>query len=410
MAIDFRPITPEEMPTFLGRIMRGFGEDLSTDPEEQEREVDRLLATLPVDRTMCAFDDADLVGTLGAFPFQLTVPGAAELPMAGTTVVTVQPTHRRRGVLTTMMRAHLDDAAEHEEPIAGLWASESAIYGRYGFGSAAESDDVETVQTHIEVSGPSGDVRLIEVEDASATLAPIYERVRLLRPGMLSRTKAWWENSRLYDAPSERHGHSALRVAIHESEGEPDGYALYAQKSDWGEGFGNGRIQVWEVIAPTPEAHTGLWRYLTNIDLFPRVKYWNMPVDDPLRWKVSDPRRLVRKRHDTLWIRILDVAAALSSRSYAADGSIMLEIGDSFRPDTAGTYELAVTGGHGECRPSAGDADVTLDVATLGSLYLGGGHAVAAARGGRISGSDDAVVMLGRMFRGDDDPWCPEVF
>ena len=410
MPITTRPITGDEVPTFLTRLRRGFGQDPSGDDVEADREVERFRAVAPLDRTVAAFDGDEMVGTLATFPFEVAVPGSAGLAMAGTTMVTVQPTHRRRGVLTAMMSDHLDDAAARSEPLAGLWASESAIYGRYGFGPATECDSVDMLQTHIEVSGPSGDVRLIDTGAAAEVLAPVYDAVAFGRPGMLSRTIAWWENARLHDPPGERHGMSALRIVVHESNGEADGYALYAQKGDWGEGFGNGEIRVWEVIALSGEAHTGLWRFLTNIDLFPRVGYWNMPIDDPLRWKVADPRRLVRKRYDGMWIRVLDVAAALSARSFAADGSIRLGINDTFRPTTAGTYELTVFEGKGECHRSDAVADVNLDVDTLGSLYLGGGHAVAAANGGRITGSEPDVIRLSRMFRGDTDPWCPEVF
>jgi predicted acetyltransferase len=227
---------------------------------------------------------------------------------------------------------------------------------------------------------------------------------------MLSRTTAWWENERLHDAPGEGGGTSSLRVVVHESDGGADGYALYRQKAMWGEGLGNGEIQVAEVVASTPKAHTGLWRFLTSIDLFPRLRYRHLPVDDPLRWKVTEPGRLIRKREEGLWVRVLDVVAALNARSYAADGTIRMGIADAFRPKTADTYELTVSDGHGTCRRSDGAADVSLEIDMLGSLYLGSGHALSAARAGRIAGSEEAVVRLGRMFRGDIDPWCPEIF
>lgn len=410
MPITARPITGDEVRTFQARLRRGFGQDPSGDRAEADREAERFAAIVPLDRTVAAFDGDEMVGTLATFPFEVAVPGSVGLALAGTTMVTVQPTHRRRGVLTAMMSDHLDDAAAHGEPLAGLWASESAIYGRYGFGPATEGDSVEVLQTHIEVSGPSGDVRLIDTDAAAEVLAPIYDAVASALPGMLSRTIAWWKHATLHDPPDERDGMSALRIVVHESDGKADGYALYSQKGTWGEGFGNGEIRVREVIALSGEAHAGLWRFLTNIDLFPRVKYWNMPIDDPLRWKVADPRRLVRKRYDGMWIRLLDVAAALSARSFAADGSIRLGINDTFRPATAGTYELTVSDGKGECHRTDDAPEVKLDVGTLSSLYLGGGHAVAAAKGGRITGSEPNVTRLSRMFRGDVDPWCPEIF
>jgi predicted acetyltransferase len=410
VAITTRPITEDEVPVFLKWLRRGFGEDPSEDGTEEDREADRFRALAPLERTVAAFDGDAMVGTLATFPLDVTVPGFATLAMAGTTMVTVQPTHRRRGVLTAMMRDHLDDAIGRGEALAGLWASEGAIYGRYGFGPATERDEVDAVQTHIEVSGPGGEMRFIDLDQAAAVLAPVYDAVASMRPGMLSRTQAWWDRSTLYDSPRDRGAMSAPRVAVHHTAGTADGYTLYDQKGGWDEGFGNGELRVWEVIATTEQAHTGLWRFLTNIDLFPRVKYWNMPVDDPLRWKVTDARRLVRKRHDGMWIRVLDVPAALAARSFAADGTIRLGIADPFLPNIAGTYELTVSDGRGECRRTDRPADITLDIAALGSLYLGGGHAIAAARAGRITGDNQAVVQLSRMFHGDLDPWCPEIF
>ena len=290
-----------------------------------------------------------MIGTLAAFPFDITVPGGAAVAMAGTTMVTVQPTHRRRGALTAMMREHLDDARARAEPLAGLWASESVIYGRFGFGSATENDQVEMHGPRIDLREEGGNLRFVAAEESLDVLAGVYDSVWRHRPGMLSRTPAWWKNEILFDPTRWRDGASPLHAVLHESYGIPDGYALFRQKPEWGEAFPVGQVRVKELIAASDDAHTGLWRFLTSVDLFPEIRYSNAPVDDSLRWKVADPRRVTRKRWDALWLRVLDVPTALAARTYAADGSLRFRLTDRFRPDNDGVYELEVVEGSGVC-------------------------------------------------------------
>jgi predicted acetyltransferase len=406
MDITTRPIVAGESLPFREAIFAGFGEDL----DEESFPPAWFDDLVPLDRTVAAFDGDLIVGTLGAFPFDVTVPGGASIAMAGTTIVTVAATHRRRGVLTAMMRDHLEDGRRRGEPLAGLWASESLIYGRYGFGVATENDAIEIDQNRVSIGGEAGSVRLVTTEEAIKLFPAIYELERARRPGSLSRTELWWKHH--FDDPKAgRDGFSSLRCVLHETEGVPDGYAIYRQKSNWETGFPNGKIAIRELIAPAATAHTGLWRYLTTIDLFPHIEYWNLPVDDPLAWKVPDHRRIKRKRWDALYVRILDVVQALEARTYSVDGIVCLDVDDPFFPDEGGTFELAVVDGVGTCRRINNVAtDLSLGTTDLASLYLGGSGALSMARAGRIRGAEDPIVLLGRMFRGDVAPWCEEVF
>ncbi len=407
MAITTRPITEDEVGDFREKLVRGFGEDL----READKDSERFLAVVPLDRTVAAFDGDELVGTLAAFAFEVTVPGGASVPMAGTTMVTVQPTHRRQGVLTAMMIDHLDDTAARNEPLAGLWASESPIYGRFGFGRATSRDVIEAPKDGLLIAGDSvGAVRSIDPDRVEELFAPVYERVRRERPGMLSRSPAEWKYEVLWDPEHWREGSSAKRFVLYEADGGAEGYAIYRQKSDWDDFVANGQVRVIEAIATSDRAHTGLWNYLANIDLYPRVKYWNLPTDDPLWWKLVDFRRVERKRSDALYVRIMDVPAALEARRYEADGTIRIGVDDPFRPDTSGVYELAVTGGEAKCVAVDGEADVELRTDSLGALYLGGQSARSMAAAGRISGGHDHIGQLDRLFRSAAEPWCEEVF
>jgi predicted acetyltransferase len=405
---DVRSITEDEIDLFRARLMRAFG----SDPETEEEARERFAELFEIDRTVAAFDDGDMIGTAGAFSFDLTVPGARSVGMGGTTIVTTQPTHRRRGVLNAMMEFHLDEVVSRGEPVAGLWASESSIYGRFGYGQATLRCEIEMDARAVALRSPDpvGRVRLVDAEEAEPVMRLLYEEARMDRAGMLSRTDAWWRLRRMRDDESIRDGKSARRYAIFEEDGQPLGYATYRQKEKW-EDFPEGEIHMIEVITTTPAAHRGLWGFLTNIDLFPKVEWWNSPVDDPLPLDVADPRRVRREITDALWLRLLDIPAALESRSYEQDGALIIGVDDPFRPGNTGTYRLTVDGGESECENVDGvEPDIQFGVDVLGHLYLGGGDAYGMAHAGRIRGRDEAVQTLHRVFRTDKAPWCPEVF
>ena len=257
---------------------------------------------------------------------------------------------------------------------------------------------------------PAGSVRLLESEDADPVLRSVYESVRSNRAGMLTRSDAWWTHRLLADPESWRQGKSKLRFVVFEEAGVATGYAIYRQKSTWEDFLADGEVDVSEVITTTPDAHSALWGFLTNIDLFPQVEWWNMPVDDPLPWKIDDPRRIKRKMVDALWVRVMDVPAALSGRTYDDDGVVTFELNDPTRPETSGTYRLEVVDGVGECQRAEATADVSFQADILGSLYLGAGDAPAMSAAGRIDGDPGAVRTLHRILRTDQPPWCPEVF
>ncbi len=405
MDLTVRPIEESEFDTFRAKIARGFGGDLN--PKDDPVFFRKIIE---FDRTVAAFDGDEMVGTGGAFSFDLTVPGAA-LPMGGTTIISVQPTHRRRGVLRAMMKAHLDDVRRRGEPLAGLWASDSAIYGRFGYGLATDLHQVKLDAGAIEFSGdpPAGEVRLVEPGESRAKMETVYERIRPARPGMLSRSDAWWNGRMMYDPEHCRRGCSAKRFAVYTSPAGVDGYAVYRQKDKWDD-FPEGEVQVSELMAATPEAHEALWRYLTRIDLFPRIEYWNLPVDDELPWRVVETRRVRRYVCDALWIRLIDIPKALEGRSYRAEGRIVLGVHDPYMPDNEGRYLLEAGPDGAKCSMTSDDADLELDVNALGALYLGGRSISTLARAGWVHGEPELLATAGVLFAWDPQPWCPEIF
>ena len=405
MAIEIRAVTDDEFPAMVRALHRGFGED----PPEDDPDGRSLAAVLPAERTVVAFDGARIVGTLGDFSLLVYLPGGALVPMAGTTVVTVASTHRRQGVLRAMMQRHLDIAVDRGDPLAGLWASETPIYGRFGFGCAADELGYEFPGDQVIIPPPEDvSVELLDDGTAADVLPSIFERVAR-RPGTSPRTPAWWEHHTLHDSPSRRHGRSALRHAVAVRGGERVGYASYRLKHQWEE-YPDGTVSSQALFAADTGVRRALVHYLANIDLFPNVGLWRQPVDDPLIWEVADRRRVKRAINDSLWLRILDVPAALDARTYEADGRLVIGVDDPTRPANSGTYELVIEAGAASCIPTSAEPEVAMDIGTLGALYLGGRSAVVLHRAGLVSGTRPDVARLDNLFRTAAAPWCPEVF
>ncbi|MDJ0663300.1 MAG: GNAT family N-acetyltransferase [Acidimicrobiia bacterium] len=408
MSYEIRKLVADELDTFRQAIASGFGEDLDRD-DEQSRE--RFKSTFDQDRMYPVYDGDDIVGTGGDFELTVTVPGGAQVPMSGLTIITVQPTHTRQGILTAMMRRHIDMARERGEPLGGLWASEVPIYGRFGYGPAVSIRSIkyDARQVGRGEAEVGSTVRLIDAEEAAELLPPLFAAVQAERPGMFQRSETWWKYRLFYDPEKYRDGASALRHALAEVAGEPAGYMTYRQKANW-EDF-KGEVRIREIIATSDAAYRGLWHYASNIDLFPIVKHWDLPVDDPLDHLFNDGRGInTTSLHDSLWIRLIDVLDALGKRTYSRDGGITISLSDAFAEWNEGTYRLEVDGGVGSCERVSGEGDVAMDVATLGALYLGGSDARGLARVGRIAGGPEAISLLDMMFRGSVAPWCAEIF
>jgi len=371
--------------------------------------VERFSRIQPPERLHAAFEDGKAVGGAGAFPFRMTVPGA-QIPAAGVTTVGVLPTHRRRGVLTAMMRAQLDDVRERGETISVLWASEDMIYGRYGYGmtSFAGALDLARDRAHFALpSEPVGRVRLVSLEDALGTFPAIYDRVAPETPGMFSRTRDWWEVRRLSDPPERRDGGGEHVRALLEMDGEPAGYAIYRIHMRFEGGVSAGFVNVLESAGVTPLAVREIWRFLLGIDWVASIRADLLPIDHSLLLLLAEPRRMRFRIRDGLWVRLVDLGAALSSRSYAADGAVVFEVADAFCPWNAGSWKLE----GGKAARTRERADMRLDVSALGSVYLGGFTFAQLARAGRVEElRAGAATRADALFHADRAPWCPEIF
>ncbi len=408
MTIEVRTPPVEQVRRFLETGATAFQEALREDEAERDERV------LDPERLFAAYDGDGMVGTAADVGLTLTIPGG-ELPAAGVTYVGVLPTHRRRGILTQLMRAEIDAMATRRDPLAILWASEGPIYGRYGYGIATvyASIKAERDRFRLRDDPPAvGSVRLVDEDEAARVLPPVYDRVRRSTPGMFERTEAWWRNYRLPDPEHRRDGAGPRFFAVLEIDGVDEGYARYRVKDNWEDSVSNSTLRVLELMAASPMATRELWRFLFGVDLVATVEAWALAVDNPLFLLVTEPRRLRMRMGDALWLRILNVERALSARSYAADGSVGLELTDVFRPENEGTWRIDATDGGAEVtRVDSAAADLRLDVADLASAYLGGFSFARLARAGRVETlAEGGVERADALFHTAVAPWCPEVF
>ncbi|HEY7604060.1 MAG TPA: GNAT family N-acetyltransferase [Gaiellaceae bacterium] len=398
--------SPDELREGVGVIVHYFGRE-----KPDEEWADRWLKVFELERMHISVeDDGAIVGGAGAFSLELTVPGGAQVPTAGVTVVGVLPTHRRRGILRSMMRAQLDDVHARGEPLAVLWASEETIYGRYGYGLASLNAQFEVDKANGAFRpnvGTAGAVRLVDFDTAATLLPPVYDAVQRVTPGMYARSEAWWRNRQLADPEDFRFGGSPKHIAVLEVDGEPRAYAIYRLHVSFGDLGPETRLRTLEVISPTPEATASIWRYLLDVDWTKTVSAGLQPVDHPLLLLLARPNLSKPTLSDGLWVRLVDVGAALSARSYTGDGPLVVDVRDAFCPWNEGRWLIL----DGKATRTTDAADLALDVADLGSVYLGGFTFRDLQRAGRLQElTEGAVYRADATFRTDGAPWCPEIF
>jgi predicted acetyltransferase len=403
MVVEIRAIRPDEFEEFRQTMGLVFG----FDPPNGDN---RVLRLLPLDRTRCGFDGGRMISTSGAYGLQMTVPGG-EVACGGTTAVTVSPSHRRRGVLREMMRAHLDDVKERGEPIAALWASDSAIYGRFGYGCASICYDIEIEPDHATLSRLAplpGQARIIDRAEALEVTPPLYDRLRKEIPGFFARSPHWWDDRSFWD--SESAGDTTnLRFAVVDGDDGAAGFASFRTKSHWDEGHGSGKVIVQDLFAETPEAWAGIWALVANQDLVVRVESGLRPSWDPIFDLLAGTRRALSFRYDALWVRIMDLPAALTARSYSIPIDVVLGIEDPIG-DLTGSYRLRADVDGAECAPTNQEPSVQLDLEDLSAAYMGRSRFRQWARAGRLSGAPDALAAMDVAFAWDPEPWCPELF
>ena len=398
--MEFRTITESELDPFFVALSNAFGEAV---PDEEETAADRQLAEL--DRTFAAFDDGRIVGCAAVLTQQMVVPGGGTVPTAGVTMVGVLPTHRRRGILRELMDRMLTQAVERGESMATLFASQAAIYGRFGYASSAGhlAFDIALDRISWAVEPPAGRVRLVQREEALPIMQAIYDRAIRQRAGGIVQDADVFPIS--FREPNKRE--EKPFYAIRENaDGEPDAFAIYRNKHRWPRGLPSVVLKVQRLVSTSPDGSQGIWRFLFDVDLVSRVTAYGRPVDDPLLLQVQEPRALRPELDDGLFLRPLDLPAAWRARRYAADGTVTLAVGDPVRTDSGGTFELRVEDGAATCRRVDATPEVSCTIHAAGATYLGGTTWGAMAAAGRAEEhASGALERLDAMFRTSVAPW-----
>jgi predicted acetyltransferase len=404
MAFDVR--SAKDLDEFTHAIF-AIGQYFGMVPTEERMQ--RFLDQITLERMHAAWSNGAVVGGAAAFTFNVTVPGG-DLPTAGVSVVGVYPTHRRRGVLRSLMRAQLDDTHERGEPLAALWASEETIYGRFGYGLAALCGEINLAHEYTAFAQPfepAGTVGFLEPGEALEAIPPVFERIRRDYPGMFSRNELWWEQREIKDPEERREGAGPKRWVAYERGGTIEGYAVYRHKPGWEAGSTIAELRVLEALGSTPEATRDIWAFLLAVDWKANLTAALLPPDHPLFLLLATPRRMRYRMGDGLWVRLVDVGAALSGRQYAEEGAIVLDVRDDFCQWNEGRWALE----SGTATRTDAEPDLRLPVQSLASAYLGGIPFSALARAGRAEElKSGALMRADRLFMWDRHPWCPEIF
>lgn len=380
--------TTSDIEAFLRPFLVSFG------LPPQARYVEVTSKLLNSDRAHIAYEDGTIVASAGAFTHTLAVPGGV-VPAAAVFGVGVLPSHRRRGILTKLQETQLEDARRRGEHLAYLWASEGPIYRRFGYGMASRTMRV-TIQTKngglCGQQNRSGTLRLLDRAECYERIGPIYNRAWRNYPGLILRSEDWWRLTRL--------GTPDLYQVVWED----SAYALYLVKMDTASV--SGEIEVVEAISESIEGYRQIWRYLLDMDLMTTVSAANLPVDHPLVLMIEDPLKVKSQIHCGIWIRIIDVQAALRARALGAE-SVLIQVVDKLFPHNEGIWRV---GADGVSRADTAP-ELVLDVGDLGSVYLGGFTFANLASSGRLCERvPGSVGKADRIFSWHCKPWCAQIF
>ncbi|MEE9281667.1 MAG: GNAT family N-acetyltransferase [Myxococcota bacterium] len=405
MSFEIRPATQDEMGQMGSLAGYVYGGTFGDGPDNVISQSNRP------EWTLCAFDGPLLVASSSYIPFTMRANGNA-MPLAGVSAVGTLPEYRRKGLIRRITTRAFADMRERGQAVAALWASQAAIYQRYGYAmtSVQRAYSVDTVDIGFHDGDPgSGSVERLDVDAGYDVAKKLYIDYVADRTCYLHRARPLWQNNVLEDIASEGPIHIGVS---YDASGGPRGYVVYTLRSGRREHPSRDQeIVVRDLAWLTLDAYRSLWSFLARHDLVGRVRWRSAPLDDPAPELFLEPRLLNARDHEGIWFRVVDVGPALEGRGYDVAGEISLEVGgDDLAPWNIGTYRLEASPDGAKVSRSDGPADVQMSVKTLASLYTGFRTARELAAWGLLSGSDDGVRRADALFRTHHAPHCPDHF
>jgi predicted acetyltransferase len=408
VTIDVRPIRDQELRDYIDAISTGFLERPDID-----KTVESVRPEWDLNRSWAAFDGPTVCGTFRSWATELTVPGGSRLPAAAVSAVTVLASHRRRGILTSMVAAEHAALRDRGEVAGVLHASEYPIYGRFGYGvGTREATWTLDARSPAFVGEAGGEIELVKVDTAARELLKqVFDAWRARQPGEIRRRDVMWDDGLgLVDSGWGERWKGF--VAVHRDGAEIDGYVRYHVDGKWDERQPRNILHVDELHALTEDAYLSLWRYLAAMDWVTTIKAAFRSPSEPLPWHLVNARIAIPSEiGDGIWVRLVDVQRALEARTYEHESRVVIEIIDAEAADGRLRIELDAGPEGARCRTTTESADLTVTVAALDAAYLGGTRlrdAVIAT--GVDEHSTGALARADRLLRTADEPWCSTFF
>ena len=402
------PVPPEELAGWL----RAFATTFLYDPgsESYGRYLEVLGRLWDPFRAWGARDDGAWVGTLRTEARSLTVPGlhdqTRELAVDAVTQVAVAASHTRRGAMSSMVEDSLRAARERGDAASVLISAQWPIYVRFGFAPATLTAGYTLRRSRgVAIDGDPSRVRQVDLQEFGDYAPGVFAAARAQRPGQMNRNSDWWNLTFGRDGYPSPDSLPAVWL-LHAGSDGPDG--LLAWRAEYQASRTQQTVNVWELAAATDTAYRNLWAYLSGVDLAGEIDLSLRAVDEPVRWLLNDGRALVMTHQaDFLWLRLLDLPAALTARRYAAPGEVVLEVVDDQAGGyAAGRYRLTADGDRVSCEPTSADADLELTQRALASIYLGGfGLEPHRLAGAVVELKPGALARVDLMFSTPVAPW-----
>jgi predicted acetyltransferase len=372
-------------------------------PPLNDSQWEKSKPTYAPERYFGAVSDAGVIGSTYIYDSSVVVPGGNVVPMAAVSRVGVRADQTRRGVLTELMRFHLADCKARGQILGGLHASETTIYGRFGYGISTHSRQLRLRGAKARPQlKPYGQIRPLGPQETIDQIPGLYERFGLQRPGSMSRGRDWWATQ----VDRIMKGDQPYQVYAHSGPDGDDGYVIYevstdepASPDDHG-----GKFLLWDLYGATQEVRNDLWRFMLGIDLVSEIYCPSRPVDENVQLLLADPRKCQTPGvDDDLWVRLVDVPAALAARTYGDAEPVVISVNDKFLPENSGSYLVSRDGVSRTSEPAA----FTVDVDVLAMMYLGTWKPSDLAAAGRLDVADaEALPRADKLFASDKTAWC----